>query len=77
MAAGTGVYRPSEHRAIAEAGHVRVPGSDFDGYVESHVRRLEALRRAGVVERLDVDRWSIPADYQARATRTTPRRAGE
>ena len=66
VAAGTGVYRPSEHRAIAESGHVRVPGGDYDGYIESHVRRLEALRRAGVVERLDVDRWSIPADYQAR-----------
>ena len=27
----TGEYRPSEHRAIAEAGHVRVPGGDYDG----------------------------------------------
>ncbi|MBV8103431.1 MAG: DUF3363 domain-containing protein, partial [Hyphomicrobiales bacterium] len=25
------------------------------------------LRRASVVERLDADRWSIPADYEARA----------
>jgi type IV secretory pathway VirD2 relaxase len=66
-AADTGVYRPSEHRAMAVAGHVRAPGGDFDGYVESHVRRLEALRRAGVVERLDADHWSIPADYEARA----------
>jgi len=64
----TGVYRPSEHRAIAEAANIRVPGDDYDGYVESHVRRLEALRRAGIVERLDADHWSIPADYQARAT---------
>ncbi len=67
LAADTGVYRPSEHRAMAEAGHVRVPSGDFDGYIGSHVRRLEALRRAGVVERLDADRWSIPADYEARA----------
>ena len=29
--------------------------------------RLEALRRAGIVERLDADNWSIPADYEARA----------
>src|SRR5208337_234212 len=68
MAADTGVYRPSEHRAMAEAGHVRVPGGDFDGYIGSHVRRLEALRRAGIVERLDGDRWTIPVDYEARAT---------
>ena len=67
MAANTGTYRPSEHRAIAEAGHVRVPGGDYDGYIESHVRRLEALRRVGIVERLDGDRWSVPADYEARA----------
>jgi type IV secretory pathway VirD2 relaxase len=67
LATDTGIYRPSEHRAIAEAGHVRVPGGDYDSYVESHVRRLEALRRAGVVERLDADRWSIPADYETRA----------
>jgi type IV secretory pathway VirD2 relaxase len=68
MAADTGVYRPSEHRAMAVDGHIRVPGGDFDGYIQSHVRRLEALRRAGVVERLDGDRWTIPADYEARAT---------
>jgi hypothetical protein len=49
------------------AGHVRVPGGDYDGYIESHVRRLEALRRVGIVERLDGDRWSVPADYEARA----------
>ena len=39
----------------------------IDGYIQSHVRRLEALRRAGIVERLDGDHWSIPADYEARA----------
>ena len=67
LAAETGIYRPSEHRAIAEAGNIRVPGDDYHGYIESHVRRLEALRRAGIVERLDAGRWSIPADYKARA----------
>jgi len=68
MAADTGVYCPSEHRALAEAGYVRVPGGDIEGYIESHVRRLEALRRAGIVERLEGDRWTIPAGYEARAT---------
>ena len=42
---GSGDYRPSAHRAMAEAGGVRVPGADYYAYVESHVRRLEALRR--------------------------------
>jgi Protein of unknown function (DUF3363) len=31
------------------------------------VRRLEALRRAGIVERLDPDRWQIPDDFEQRA----------
>ncbi|MFT8958557.1 MAG: DUF3363 domain-containing protein, partial [Gluconobacter oxydans] len=35
--------------------------------VQGHVRRLEALRRAGIVERLDADHWRIPEDFQQRA----------
>ncbi len=55
VVAGSGDYRPSAHRAMAEAGRVRVPAGDYDAYVESHVRRLEALRRTGIVERIDAD----------------------
>jgi type IV secretory pathway VirD2 relaxase len=66
-ARGTGVYRPSEHRALGEGGNVRVPGGNYDAYVGAHVRRLEALRRAGVVERTDADWWLIPEDFEARA----------
>jgi hypothetical protein len=46
---------------------VPVPGGDYDAYVDAHVRRLEALRRAGIVERLGSDVWSIPGDFEARA----------
>jgi type IV secretory pathway VirD2 relaxase len=67
LAADAGVYSPSEHRAIAETGRIRVPGGDYDGYIEAHVRRLEALHRAGVVERLDAGNWLIPSDFEARA----------
>ena len=51
----------------AEVGRVRVPGGDYEAYVESHVRRLEALRRAGIVERIDADCWRIPDDFEDRA----------
>ena len=44
----------------------RVPGSDYDGFVDAHVRRLEALRRAGIAERIDADQWRIPQDFEAR-----------
>ena len=45
VAAGNdGIYQPSRHLELARES-VRVPAGDFEGYVESHVRRLEALRR--------------------------------
>jgi type IV secretory pathway VirD2 relaxase len=76
LAQGTGAYRPSVHRAMAEAGGVRVPGGDYGAYVESHVRRLEALRRAGIVERIDADHWRIPADFETRAADYDAQRRG-
>ena len=35
--------------------------------MEAHARRLEALRRSGIVERIDADRWRIPHDFETRA----------
>jgi type IV secretory pathway VirD2 relaxase len=67
VAGGTGEYRSREHRALAEATKLRVPGGDYDAYVDAHVRRLEALRRAGIVERADADRWLIPENFEDRA----------
>ena len=43
-----------------------MPRIDHERHVQSHVRRLEALRRAGIVERLDADRWTIPANLPER-----------
>ena len=61
-----GVYRPSEH-LIEARRTVRVPHDDYEGYVEAHVRRLEALRRAGIAERIDADHWIIPDDFEQHA----------
>ncbi|WP_420871279.1 DUF3363 domain-containing protein [Marinicauda algicola] len=60
------VYRPSRHLEQAKF-EGRVPGGDYEGYVDAHVRRLEALRRAGIVERIDADQWRIPEDFEKRA----------
>ncbi|MGD9542071.1 DUF3363 domain-containing protein [Methylocystis sp.] len=76
LADASGEYRPSVHRIIAEASRVRVPGGDYDSYVESHVRRLEALRRAGIVERIDADHWRLPTDFEARAAEHDAQRRG-
>ena len=61
-----GIYRPSWHLEQAKF-EGRVPGGDYEGYIDAHVRRLEALRRAGIAERIDADQWRIPQDYEARA----------
>ncbi|MGA7452444.1 MAG: DUF3363 domain-containing protein [Rhodoplanes sp.] len=61
-----GLYHPSEHVAQARQT-IRVPHDDYGGYIEAHVRRLEALRRAGIVERIDADNWVIPEDFEQRA----------
>ena len=63
--ANGGIYRPSLHleatRDIIEQRH-----GDPDAFIRSHVRRLEALRRAGHVERIDADHWKIPDDIAER-----------
>jgi type IV secretory pathway VirD2 relaxase len=61
-----GFYEPREHYEIART-NARIPGGDVEGHVEAHVRRLEALRRAGIVDRLDGDHWEIPRDFLERA----------
>jgi type IV secretory pathway VirD2 relaxase len=66
MAEG-GIYRPSRHLEQARFDG-RVPGGDYEGFVDAHVRRLEALRRAGIAERIDADQWRIPQDFEVRAT---------
>jgi type IV secretory pathway VirD2 relaxase len=60
-----GVYRPSEHLERARTAIDRI-GGDPEAFVRSHVRRLEALRRAGHAERIDADHWHVPADLPAR-----------
>src|SRR6266481_5545146 len=60
------VYRPSRHLEQARFDG-RVAGGDYDGFIDAHVRRLEALRRAGIVERIDADHWRLPQDFESRA----------
>jgi hypothetical protein len=68
-----GVYRPSRHLEQARFDG-RVPGGDHDGFIDAHVRRLEALRRAGIVERIDADHWRLPEDFESRAAAYDARR---
>src|SRR5260370_41730536 len=68
------LYRPSQHLAILRDNHLLPEGNEA-GYVEAHVRRLEALRRSGIVERIDADHWRIREDYEQRAQDYDARRS--
>ena len=61
-----GMYEPQVIRLQLEKLD-RIPGGDPAAFVQSHVRRLEALRRAGIVTRLTEYAWDIPQDFLQRA----------
>jgi hypothetical protein len=65
VAGKDGLYRPSQHLERARAAIDRL-GGDPEAFVRSHVRRLEALRRAGHAERIDADHWRVPDDLPER-----------
>jgi type IV secretory pathway VirD2 relaxase len=69
-----GMYRADRHLAAARA--TARAGDDPDGYVAAHVRRLEALRRAGIVERVTDGTWRVPADFLDRAAADEASRSG-
>lgn len=76
IAAGSdGIYRPSEHLEAARSQIERIKG-DPDAFIRSHVRRLEALRRAGIVERIDADHWKVPDDIADRGAAYDARNRG-
>lgn len=69
-----GIYRSDDHLTLAKA-QTRSP-RDPQEVVTAHGRRLEALRRAGVVERLAEGVWKIPADLPERGRQYDAQRLG-
>ncbi|MDC6176153.1 DUF3363 domain-containing protein [Ralstonia solanacearum] len=69
-----GVYR-SDHQLAVEQGQA---SSDRDPreVVASHVRRLEALRRANIVERVAEGVWRVPGDLPERGRQYDAERLG-
>ena len=70
-----GIYRTEDHLRQLRAR--QVPDNSPDDIVERHVRRLEALRRAGIVERLAEGVWRVPEDLVQRGRTYDARRLGE
>src|SRR5258708_27776728 len=56
---GAGIYKQSRHVELIRHSFEH-QGKNPEALVRFHVRRLEALRRAGHVERIDADHWRIP-----------------
>ena len=67
-----GIYRTDEHLAALVRGGARDPQAS----IEVHVRRLEALRRAGIAERVSEGVWHVPHDLVARAQAHDVQRPG-
>lgn len=57
-----GIYKTADHLAQLNQAKDRDPPSTVD----AHVRRLEALRRSGIVERVADGVWKVPPDFLQR-----------
>ncbi len=65
------------HREKRECARFRPRiGRDPQEVVGSHVRRLEALRRAGIVERVAEGLWKVPGDLPERGREYDAQRLG-
>jgi type IV secretory pathway VirD2 relaxase len=69
-----GVYRTDDHLAVARSQGKT--DRDPREVVAAHVRRLEALRRAGIVERMAEGVWRVPDDLAKRGRRYNAQRRG-
>jgi len=72
--AENGIYRTAKHLEISYSHPI--PGRSPPAVVEAHERRLEALRRAGIVERIDAGVWRVPEDLAHRGLAYDVRRQG-
>ena len=69
-----GVYRTDHHLAIEQSR--AKAGRDPQEIVAALVRRLEALRRAGIVERVAEGLWRVPDDLPDQGRQYDARRLG-
>lgn len=72
--ASDGIYRTDHHLAI-EQGRAK-HGRDPREVVAGHLRRLEALRRAGIVERVADGLWKVPHNLAERGCHYDAQRLG-
>ena len=73
-----GLYRTDHHLTVSKAQTQSPPTAERDPHevVNAHVRRLEALRRAGLVERIAEGVWRVPADLPEQGRQYDMQRLG-
>ncbi len=69
-----GLYRTDHHLTVTKVQ--ATPGRDPKETVDAHVRRLEALRRAGIVERVAEGVWRVPTDLPEQGRQYDVQRLG-
>jgi len=69
-----GLYRADHHLTMAKVQ--ATPERDPKEVVDAHVRRLEALRRAGIVERMAEGIWRVPVDLPEQGRQYDMQRLG-
>lgn len=62
-----GVYSASHH--LEKASWLKAKGISPEAYIENHVKRLEALERRGLVQRVGAGSWKVPNDFTERLQR--------
>lgn len=74
-----GLYRTDHHLTVAKVQAQSQPTAERDPkeVVDAHVRRLEALRRAGIVERVAEGVWRVPTDFPEQGRRYDAQRLGD
>jgi len=73
-----GIVRDGLYRSVDHLVQLRQQGiADPQAGVDAHVRRLEALRRFGIVERMVDGVWRVPPDFLSRTQAHDAQRAAE
>jgi len=72
--AADGIYRTDHHLAVTQ--RQATPDREPREVVAAHVRRLEALRRAGIVEHVAEGVWRVPDDLTERGRQYDVQRLG-
>lgn len=68
-----GIYRTEDHRKIVHGNRSK---EELEVFIQSHERRLEALRRSGIVERIESGVWRVPNDLVTRGQDYDRRKSG-